>query len=96
MPAPPVGPGPPIPQPGPPPGLPNPPTPPPDPPTPDEPQGILVPEFDWSPDLPVLGDNSTKLGLGLWNNALLTFSLEAAVLVGGLWLYLRATAPRPG
>ena len=49
-----------------------------------------------TPDLPLLGNSSTKLGLGLWNNALLTFALEAAVLAGGLWLYLRATAPRPG
>lgn len=49
-----------------------------------------------TPDLPLAGDHSTKLGLGLWNNAPLTFALEAAVLLGGLWLYLRATEPRPG
>ena len=47
-----------------------------------------------TPDLPLLGDASTKLGFGLWNNAPLTFVLEAAILLGGLWLYLRATAPR--
>lgn len=49
-----------------------------------------------TPDMPILGDNSTKLGLGLWSNALLVFSLEAAVLLGGLWLYLRATGAKPG
>ncbi len=49
-----------------------------------------------TPDLPLSGDASTKLGLGLWNNAPLTFLLEAAVLLGGLGLYLRATAPKPG
>ena len=48
------------------------------------------------PDLPLLGDASTKLGFGLWNNAPLTFVLEAALLLGGLWLYLRATAPKDG
>ena len=49
-----------------------------------------------TPDLPLLGDASTKLGLGLWSNAWLTFFLEAALLVVGLWLYLRATAPKGG
>ena len=49
-----------------------------------------------TPDLPILGDASMKLGFGLWNNAPLTFVLEAAVLLGGLWLYLRATAPKAG
>jgi hypothetical protein len=49
-----------------------------------------------TPDLPLLDDSSTKLGLGLWQDALLTFGLEAAVLLGGLWLYLRATTPQPG
>lgn len=50
--------------------------------------------LDWivhTPDLPLLGDSSTKLGLGLWNDAQLTFILEAALLAGGLWLYLRFT-----
>lgn len=49
-----------------------------------------------TPDMPVVNDASTKLGLGLWHNALLTFALEAVVLLGGLWLYLRATAPKAG
>ncbi len=44
-----------------------------------------------TPDLPLFGDNSVKLGLGLWNNAIATYFLEAALLVGGLWVYLRTT-----
>ncbi|MHA2066110.1 MAG: hypothetical protein ACXABY_17200 [Candidatus Thorarchaeota archaeon] len=44
-----------------------------------------------TPDLPMLGDSSPKLGFGLWNNALITFILEAVLLVAGLWLYLRGT-----
>jgi hypothetical protein len=46
-----------------------------------------------TPDLPLAGDGSLKLGLGLWNHALATFLLEALLLVGGLVLYLRATSP---
>jgi hypothetical protein len=49
-----------------------------------------------TPDLPLMGNASTKLGFGLWNNAPLTFILEAALLLGGLWLFLRATAPKSG
>jgi membrane-bound metal-dependent hydrolase YbcI (DUF457 family) len=48
------------------------------------------------PDLPLLGNASTKWGFGLWDNAPLTFFLEAVLLLGGLWLYLRATTPKPG
>jgi hypothetical protein len=45
-----------------------------------------------TPDLPLMSDSSLKLGFGLWNHALLTFLLEAALLAGGLLLYLRSTA----
>lgn len=44
-----------------------------------------------TPDLPLWSDTSTKLGLGLWNSAVATYVVEALLLVGGLWLYLRAT-----
>jgi hypothetical protein len=44
-----------------------------------------------TPDLPLLGDGSPKLGFGLWNNAIITFALEAVLLLVGLWLYLNAT-----
>ncbi len=47
-----------------------------------------------TPDLPLLGDNSPKLGFGLWNNALITFILEAVLLIVGVWLYLRGTKAR--
>lgn len=45
------------------------------------------------PDLPVY-DDSMKLGLGLWNFPVIAIGLEAAVLFGGLWLYLRRTVAR--
>ena len=44
-----------------------------------------------TPDLPLWSDASTKLGLGLWQNAIATYTLEALLLVVGLWLYLRST-----
>lgn len=47
-----------------------------------------------TPDLPLWSDTSTKLGFGLWNNAVATYILEAVLLVGGLWLYLNATTAK--
>jgi len=44
-----------------------------------------------TPDLPLWSDASLKLGLGLWNNAIATYLVEAALLLGALWLYLRST-----
>ncbi len=44
-----------------------------------------------TPDLPLWNDASTKLGFGLWHNAIATYVLEAALLAAGLWLYLRST-----
>ena len=44
-----------------------------------------------TPDLPLLSDASTKLGLGIWNNAIATYVLEAVLLLGALWLYLKST-----
>ena len=44
-----------------------------------------------TPDLPLFGDCSTKLGLGLWNNAVATYLLEAILLVLGLVIYLKST-----
>jgi membrane-bound metal-dependent hydrolase YbcI (DUF457 family) len=44
-----------------------------------------------TPDLPLWSDQSIRMGLGLWNNAAATFAVEAILLVGALWLYLRAT-----
>jgi hypothetical protein len=45
------------------------------------------------PDLP-LYDNAAKVGLGLWNYPAPAFCLEAAVLFGGMVLYLRTRATR--
>lgn len=44
-----------------------------------------------TPDLPLWNDASLKLGLGLWNNAIATYALEAVLLLTALWLYLRST-----
>ena len=46
------------------------------------------------PDLP-LYDDTAKIGLGLWNLPFVAFALEAALLFGGMWLYLiLGTRPR--
>ena len=45
-----------------------------------------------TPDLPLWSDTSLKLGFGLWNNAIATYVVEAALLVFALWLYLGSTA----
>jgi hypothetical protein len=45
-----------------------------------------------TPDLPIWSDDSLKLGLGLWNNAIATYSLEGVLLISALWLYLRSTS----
>jgi hypothetical protein len=40
------------------------------------------------PDLP-LYDDAGKVGLGLWNVPVAALALEAAILFGGIFLYLR-------
>ena len=45
------------------------------------------------PDLP-LYDNTAKVGLGLWDQPVLAFSLEAALLFGGMSLFLRGRPRR--
>lgn len=44
-----------------------------------------------TPDLPLFIDNTHFYGLGLWNNALLTYLLEATLIIGGLCFYLQST-----
>jgi membrane-bound metal-dependent hydrolase YbcI (DUF457 family) len=44
------------------------------------------------PDLP-LYDDTMKIGLGLWNYPAVALALEAALLFGGMILYLRVTKP---
>jgi hypothetical protein len=41
------------------------------------------------PDLPLF-DDAAKVGLGLWNLPAIAFALEAAILFGGIWLYVGA------
>ena len=41
------------------------------------------------PDLPLF-DNAAKVGLGLWNAPVLSFGLEAALVLGGIGLCIRA------
>lgn len=51
--------------------------------------------LDWivhRPDLP-LYDDTSKVGLGLWNYPAVALLLEALFLFGGMILYLRATRP---
>jgi len=43
------------------------------------------------PDLPLFGDNSYKLGLGLWNYVIISSLIEILILAVGLWLYLKST-----
>ncbi len=47
-----------------------------------------------TPDLPLWFGTSPKVGLGLWRSAVATYVVEAALLVLGLRLYLRATQAR--
>lgn len=43
------------------------------------------------PDLPLAGNGSPRVGLGLWSSVAATLLIEGAVLAAGVWLYLRAT-----
>ena len=48
--------------------------------------------LDWLvhiPELPVAGRNSPRLGFGLWRNLPLAWSLEAAFVALGVWVYLK-------
>ncbi len=46
------------------------------------------------PDLPLAGSQSAKIGLGLWNHVVISYLLEAGLVVGGLWIYLKYTRPQ--
>lgn len=43
------------------------------------------------PDLPLFGNDSYKLGLGLWNYVISSSLAEILILAVGLWLYLKST-----
>jgi hypothetical protein len=44
-----------------------------------------------NPDLDLLGNGVYKIGLGLWNYPLASYTVEALLLIAGLWIYLRST-----
>ena len=43
------------------------------------------------PDLPLVSDDSFKIGFGLWNHVLASYLLEGLLVLGGLWIYLHST-----
>lgn len=43
------------------------------------------------PDMPLWPGDSPKLGLGLWTSIPLTFAVEGALFLGGIWIYFAAT-----
>ena len=43
-----------------------------------------------TPDLPIAGNDTPRLGLGLWNNVPLAIALELLMLVGGWLLFTRS------
>ena len=48
------------------------------------------------PDIPILANDRTKIGLGLWNSVLGTMLVEFGMYGIGLWIYLRSTRPLDG
>ncbi len=46
------------------------------------------------PDLPLIAGGNRLMGLGLWNHRWLTIAVELAMLVLGVWIYLRSTKAR--
>jgi hypothetical protein len=50
-----------------------------------------------TPDMPLIGDDSTKLGLGLWNHWRWALALEIVTLLAGwaLWMWRRGPRDRP-
>ena len=46
------------------------------------------------PDLPLAGDDSTKVGLGLWDNVVATYALEFGLLAIGAWIYAHTKTRR--
>ncbi|MBK9925841.1 MAG: hypothetical protein IPP66_11170 [Anaerolineales bacterium] len=53
--------------------------------------------LDWMvhiPEIPLLGESSPKIGLGLWNNLPLALTLETALVVTGFAFYLLVIKPK--
>ncbi len=43
------------------------------------------------PELPIAGENSAKVGLGLWQSMPTALAIEAFIALGGLWLFVVGT-----
>ena len=53
--------------------------------------------LDWLvhiPEIPLLGESSPKIGLGLWNNLSFSLTLEALLVLAGFVYYLYAVKPK--
>src|SRR2546427_373500 len=55
--------------------------------------GVSFAAKNAEPAMP-LYDNTAKVGLGLWNSPAVAFGLEAALLFGGMLLYVRLGTAR--
>lgn len=44
-----------------------------------------------NPDIDLLGNGVYKIGLGLWNYPIISYVVEALLLIAGLWIYLKST-----
>ena len=47
-----------------------------------------------APDMPLWPGNGPKLGLGLWNSIPLTFAVEGAMWIAGIFFYMQSLAQR--
>jgi membrane-bound metal-dependent hydrolase YbcI (DUF457 family) len=54
----------------------------------------LLDLFTHRPDLPLMGNDSVKIGLGLWNNVPATIIIEFGIFFGAVFLYAKATSPK--
>lgn len=42
------------------------------------------------PDIPLAGEESVKIGFGLWNHVAFSYILEAVIFIVGFWLYFKS------
>lgn len=46
------------------------------------------------PDLPLLFNNETMVGLGLWNSFIATVIVEGSIFAAGVYFYIKVTSPK--